>query len=261
MILPFSASFALVSPTPSPALRSARTIPCWRRSSSTSRRAARSSIGGRSHSSWRAAGQAPPHRPGAGVRPRRDRVSRGSKGAQRLPPFFPRLVHISPGSAIARRHPAGNKTSVETRRHPNRRANRPPPHAALATRSTPAGFLVPRSDQNSRDTGVQVADLAVGFRESKADSRRQRLAETTRFDTTDCPSTRAHRMYEADKDRLKTTRSLHAIEPAATTLPDGALSPTASSQAPGTMSRSTRYDLLTWEGDTSVCILDLRSNS
>jgi arginyl-tRNA synthetase len=88
------------------------------------------------------------------------------------------------------------------------------------------------------DTGVQVADVAVGFRELEGrglDEVRP-LAESARFDYY-CWDlyARVTEWYEADKERLKIrTAALHDIERGGTP----------------TMRRlNIGYDLLTWEGD------------
>ena len=106
------------------------------------------------------------------------------------------------------------------------------------------------------DTGVQVADVAVGFRELEqkglADVRH--IAETTRFDYY-CWDlyARTTEWYEQDRDRLKIrAAALHAIEHG-----DNATAELAAFIADRivrchllTMKRmNIGYDLLTWEGD------------
>ena len=106
------------------------------------------------------------------------------------------------------------------------------------------------------DTGVQVADVVVGFRELEQLSLddAQRLAQTTRFDYY-CWDlyARVTEWYAGDKDRLKVrAATLHDIE--------HGLEPTASLAAfiahtvvrahLKTMARlNIDYQLLTWEGD------------
>ncbi len=106
------------------------------------------------------------------------------------------------------------------------------------------------------DTGVQVADVAVGFHEleHKGLDEVRALAETTRFDYY-CWDlyARVTEWYEEDKTRLKIrTAALHAIEHGG--------NPTADLAAfiadrivrchLKTMRRlNIDYDLLTWEGD------------
>jgi len=106
------------------------------------------------------------------------------------------------------------------------------------------------------DTGVQVADVAVGFREleHKDLTAVRQIAETTRFDYY-CWDlyARVTEWYEEDKERLKIrAAALHAIEHGG--------NPTAELAAfiadrivrchLQTMQRlNIGYDLLTWEGD------------
>lgn len=106
------------------------------------------------------------------------------------------------------------------------------------------------------DTGVQVADVAVGFREleHKSLAEVQAIAEGTRFDYY-CWDlyARVTEWYEADKERLKIrTAALHEIE-------DGNTDTAAMAHVIAdrivrchlaTMRRmNIGYDLLTWEGD------------
>jgi arginyl-tRNA synthetase len=106
------------------------------------------------------------------------------------------------------------------------------------------------------DTGVQVADVVVGFREleHKTLDDVRALADSTRFDYY-CWDlyARVTEWYEADKDRLKIrTATLHAIEHGgneAATM--GAFIADRIVRCHlATMRRmNIRYDLLTWEGD------------
>jgi arginyl-tRNA synthetase len=106
------------------------------------------------------------------------------------------------------------------------------------------------------DTGVQVADVAVGFREIEGkdlDAVRQ-IADTTRFDYY-CWDlyARVTEWYEQDKDRLKIrTAALHAIEHGGNPTADlaGFIADRIVHCHLGTMRRlNIGYDLLTWEGD------------
>jgi arginyl-tRNA synthetase len=106
------------------------------------------------------------------------------------------------------------------------------------------------------DTGVQVADVVVGFREleklSLEDARR--IAETTRFDYY-CWDlyARVTEWYEADKERLKiraaTLHDLeHGIDPTASLA--SFIADTVVRAHLKTMARlNIDYELLTWEGD------------
>jgi arginyl-tRNA synthetase len=106
------------------------------------------------------------------------------------------------------------------------------------------------------DTGVQVADVVVGFRElehkSPADVRA--LAESTRFDYY-CWDLYAKvtEWYESDKERLKIrTAALHAIEHGGNETADLAafVADRIVRCHLRTMERmNIGYDLLTWEGD------------
>jgi arginyl-tRNA synthetase len=106
------------------------------------------------------------------------------------------------------------------------------------------------------DTGVQVADVVVGFREleqkSLADVRA--IADSTRFDYY-CWDlyARVTEWYEQDKERLKIrTAALHAIEHGGNETADMAafIADRIVRCHLRTMARmNIRYDLLTWEGD------------
>jgi arginyl-tRNA synthetase len=106
------------------------------------------------------------------------------------------------------------------------------------------------------DTGVQVADVVVGFREleklSLADARR--IAATTRFDYY-CWDlyARVTEWYDGDKERLKIRAATlhdieHGIEPTATLA--AFIADTVVRAHLATMARlNIDYQLLTWEGD------------
>jgi arginyl-tRNA synthetase len=106
------------------------------------------------------------------------------------------------------------------------------------------------------DTGVQVADVVVGFRELERRSVDEvhALADSTRFDYY-CWDlyARVTEWYEADKDRLKIrTATLHAIEHGGNDA--AAMGAFVAERIVrchlATMRRmNIRYDLLTWEGD------------
>ena len=106
------------------------------------------------------------------------------------------------------------------------------------------------------DTGVQVADVAVGFREleKKGLEEVRALAESTRFDYY-CWDlyARVTEWYEEDKERLKVrAASLHAIEHGANPTADVAafIADRIVRCHLETMRRmNIAYDLLTWEGD------------
>jgi arginyl-tRNA synthetase len=106
------------------------------------------------------------------------------------------------------------------------------------------------------DTGVQVADVVVGFRElePKTFDEVRALAGTTRFDYY-CWDlyARVTEWYEGDKERLKIrSRALHDIEHGGNDT--AALAAFVADRIVrchvATMGRmNIRYDLLTWEGD------------
>jgi arginyl-tRNA synthetase len=106
------------------------------------------------------------------------------------------------------------------------------------------------------DTGVQVADVAVGFREleQKSLDEVRQIAASTRFDFY-CWDlyARVTEWYEADKERLKIrTRALHDIEHGGNETAD--MAAFIANHIVGchirTMARmNIGYDLLTWEGD------------
>ena len=106
------------------------------------------------------------------------------------------------------------------------------------------------------DTGVQVADVVVGFREleklSLADAKR--IAETTRFDYY-CWDlyARVTEWYDGDKERLKVRAATlhdieHGVEPTAGLA--AFIAETVVRAHLKTMGRlNVDYELLTWEGD------------
>ncbi len=106
------------------------------------------------------------------------------------------------------------------------------------------------------DTGVQVADVVVGFQalEPKSLDEVKALADTTRFDYY-CWDlyARVTEWYEADKERLKVrAEALHAIEHG--TEPAAAMGAFIADRIVRchlqTMARlNIDYELLTWEGD------------
>jgi arginyl-tRNA synthetase len=106
------------------------------------------------------------------------------------------------------------------------------------------------------DTGVQVADVAVGFRELEGQSLSEvkQIADTTRFDYA-CWDlyARVTEWYEEDKERLKIrAKALHDIEQGQN--PTAELAHFIADRIVRchlqTMKRmNIGYDLLTWEGD------------
>ena len=106
------------------------------------------------------------------------------------------------------------------------------------------------------DTGVQVADVVVGFREleKKSLDEVRQIADTTRFDYY-CWDlyARVTEWYEGDKERLKIrSAALHAIEHGGndTALMAAFIADRIVRTHLATMKRlNIRYDLLTWEGD------------
>jgi arginyl-tRNA synthetase len=106
------------------------------------------------------------------------------------------------------------------------------------------------------DTGVQVADVVVGFHEleRKSNAEVRALADTTRFDYY-CWDLYAKvtEWYEADKTRLNTrTQALHAIEHGGNETAEMAalVADRIVRCHLRTMARlNIGYDLLTWEGD------------
>jgi arginyl-tRNA synthetase len=106
------------------------------------------------------------------------------------------------------------------------------------------------------DTGVQVADVVVGFRqlEQKSAAEVRRLAESTRFDFY-CWDlyARVTEWYEQDKERLRIrSATLHDIEHGGNENAElGAIVADRIVRAHlNTLARmNVEYDLLTWEGD------------
>jgi arginyl-tRNA synthetase len=106
------------------------------------------------------------------------------------------------------------------------------------------------------DTGVQVADVAVGFRELERKSLAEvrSIAASTRFDY-HCWDlyARVTEWYEEDKERLKIrAAALHAIEHGGNETAEMAhfIADTIVRSHLQTMARmNIEYDLLTWEGD------------
>jgi arginyl-tRNA synthetase len=106
------------------------------------------------------------------------------------------------------------------------------------------------------DTGVQVADVAVGFREIEGKDLEavRHIADTTRFDYY-CWDlyARVTDWYEQDRERLKIrTAALHDIERGGNPTADIAhfIADRIVRRHLATMARlDIEYDLLTWEGD------------
>jgi arginyl-tRNA synthetase len=173
--------------------------------------------------------------------------------------FLLERLGLIPGHAAAQ--PTGVKTIVEhTSINPNKAA-----HIGHLRNAMLGDTLVrvlrfrgtPVEVQNYiDDTGVQVADVVVGFRELQrldVDAIR-RLAETTRFDHY-CWDlyARVTQWYEEDQARLKVrAATLHDIEHGVSPAADmGALIADRIVRCHlRTMARvNIDYDLLTWEGD------------
>jgi arginyl-tRNA synthetase len=156
---------------------------------------------------------------------------------------------------------AGNKTIVEhTAINPNKAAHIG--HLRNAALGDAFGRLLRFLGRQVEiqnyidDTGVQVADVAVGFRELEGQDLAgvKRIAETTRFDYY-CWDlyARVTEWYEADKTRLKIrSAALHAIEHGGNDLAEMAqfIADRVVRKHLETMARlNIGYDLLTWEGD------------
>ena len=155
----------------------------------------------------------------------------------------------------------GNKTIVEhTAINPNKAAHIG--HLRNSTTGDAFGRLLRFQGREVEiqnyidDTGVQVADVVVGFRElekKSLDDVRQ-IADTTRFDYY-CWDlyARVTDWYEGDKERLKIrSAALHAIEHGGndTALMAAFIADRIVRTHLATMKRlNIRYDLLTWEGD------------
>ena len=156
---------------------------------------------------------------------------------------------------------AGAKTIVEhTAINPNKAAHIG--HLRNATTGDAFGRLLRFQGRQVEiqnyidDTGVQVADVVVGFREleKKSLDEVRAIAESTRFDYY-CWDLYAKvtEWYEADKERLKIrSAALHAVEHGGNET--AALAAFIADRIVRchleTMRRlNIRYDLLTWEGD------------
>jgi arginyl-tRNA synthetase len=157
--------------------------------------------------------------------------------------------------------PAGNKTIVEhTAINPNKAAHIG--HLRNAALGDAFGRLLRYLGREVEiqnyidDTGVQVADVAVGFRELEGQDLAgvRRIADTTRFDYY-CWDlyARVTEWYEADKERLKIrSGALHDIEHGGNTTAEIAafIADRIVRRHLETMARlNIGYDLLTWEGD------------
>jgi arginyl-tRNA synthetase len=157
--------------------------------------------------------------------------------------------------------PAGNKTIVEhTAINPNKAAHIG--HLRNAALGDAFGRLLRYLGRQVEiqnyidDTGVQVADVAVGFRELEGQDLAgvRRIADTTRFDYY-CWDlyARVTEWYEADRERLKIrSAALHDIEHGGNSTAEIAafIADRIVRRHLETMARlNIGYDLLTWEGD------------
>src|SRR5688572_7340106 len=157
--------------------------------------------------------------------------------------------------------PAGNKTIVEhTAINPNKAAHIG--HLRNAALGDAFGRLLRYLGRQVEiqnyidDTGVQVADVAVGFRELEGQDLAgvRRIADTTRFDYY-CWDlyARVTEWYEADRERLKIrSAALHDIERGGNDTAEVAqlIADRVVRRHLETMSRlNIGYDLLTWGGD------------
>ena len=157
--------------------------------------------------------------------------------------------------------PAGNKTIVEhTAINPNKAAHIG--HLRNAALGDAFGRLLRYLGRQVEiqnyidDTGVQVADVAVGFRELESRNLEdvRRIADTTRFDYY-CWDlyARVTEWYEADRERLKIrSAALHDIEHGGNDTAEVAqfIADRVVRRHLETMARlNIGYDLLTWEGD------------
>ena len=157
--------------------------------------------------------------------------------------------------------PAGNKTIVEhTAINPNKAAHIG--HLRNAALGDAFGRLLRYLGRQVEiqnyidDTGVQVADVAVGFRELEGQDLAgvRRIADTTRFDYY-CWDlyARVTEWYEADRERLKIrSAALHDIEHGGNITAEIAafIADRIVRRHLETMARlNIGYDLLTWEGD------------
>jgi arginyl-tRNA synthetase len=156
---------------------------------------------------------------------------------------------------------AGNKTIVEhTAINPNKAAHIG--HLRNAALGDAFGRLLRYLGRQVEiqnyidDTGVQVADVAVGFRELEGQDLEgvRRIADTTRFDYY-CWDlyARVTEWYETDKERLKIrSAALHEIEHGGNATAEIAafIADRIVQRHLETMARlNIGYDLLTWEGD------------
>jgi arginyl-tRNA synthetase len=167
---------------------------------------------------------------------------------------------LSPEATTGRAAPGGKAIVEHTAINPNKAA-----HIGHLRNSTLGDTLVrllrfrniPVEVQNYiDDTGVQVADVVVGFREleQKSVEEVRAVADSTRFDYY-CWDlyARVTEWYAQDKERLKIrTRTLHEIERGGNVSAEmGALIADRIVRAHlKTLGRmNVEYDLLTWEGD------------
>jgi arginyl-tRNA synthetase len=170
------------------------------------------------------------------------------------------VLHAS-ASAAATDKPSADKTIVEhTAINPNKAAHIG--HLRNAALGDAFGRLLRFQGRQVEiqnyidDTGVQVADVVVGFRElePKTLAEVQAIADSTRFDYY-CWDlyARVTEWYDEDKDRLKIrTAALHAIEHGGndTAAMAAFIADRIVRCHLRTMARmNIGYDLLTWEGD------------
>src|SRR4029453_6856152 len=176
--------------------------------------------------------------------------------------FLDRVHHLTTWlSEPAAPSPAGNRTIVEhTAINPNKAAHIG--HLRNAALGDAFGRLLRYLGRQVEiqnyidDTGVQVADVALGFRELEGQDLAgvRRLADTTRFDYY-CWDlyARVTEWYEADKERLKIrSAALHAIEHGGNDTAEMAqfIADRIVRRHLETMGRlKIGDDLLTWEGD------------
>ncbi len=176
--------------------------------------------------------------------------------------FLDRVHHLTTWLSEPPAPPAaGNKTIVEhTAINPNKAAHIG--HLRNAALGDAFGRLLRYLGRQVEiqnyidDTGVQVADVALGFRELEGQDLAgvRRLADTTRFDYY-CWDlyARVTEWYEADKERLKIrSAALHDIEHGGNDTAEMAqfIADRIVRRHLETMARlNIGYDLLTWEGD------------
>src|SRR2546430_6204506 len=170
------------------------------------------------------------------------------------------LARLAPDGSTAARPSAGKAIVEHTAINPNKAA-----HIGHLRNSALGDTLVrvlrfrgiPVEVQNYiDDTGVQVADVVVGFRvpEGKSLDQIRETADTTRFDYY-CWDlyARVTEWYEEDKERLATrAKTLHDIEHGGNENAEIAafIADRAVRCHLKTMARmNVDYDLLTWEGD------------